>query len=359
MMRGPADLPCSHCKELGAPVTCSICKLQVCERCTDPLTCSKPVGRVLMLGRGARMRAVDPRGHHAIVKQPLGDLALLDLRNRRWLGAVQIPFYIEPRHIALTDDGRVLYREQQDGRQGTVYVAPVCLIDALTGAKLWRDDVEGPSPALLGVTPRQKYIWYTTGQLRGTHVRVLSPPVKVGELAPLDRIPVDAATIDEDRDLLATGCSGLVAVHRIQAGFEPWLRGTTTGQIVWLAFGDPGLITLTQHPGGVHVEIRELAPGLELVQSRRLDGIGAAAVSRDGAYLALGIASALHVYDLRDRTLGTHTIFDEHTNRISCLAFGADHVLISGDEDRRIILRPRGEDGRYTRDLVEQELEAP
>jgi len=359
VMRGPADLPCSHCKELGAPNTCSICKLQVCERCTDPLTCSKPVGRVLMLGRGSRMRAVDPRGHHAIVKQPLGDLAILDLGNRRWLGAVQIPYYIAPSHVALTDDGRVIYREQQYQREGVTYTAPVCLIDARTGAKLWRDDVEGPSPVLLGVTPRQKYIWYTTGQLRGTHVRVLSPPAKVGELAPLDRNPVDAATIDEDRDLLATGCSGLVAVHRIRAGLEPWLRGTTTGQIVWLAFSDAGLVTITRHPNRVHVEIRELVPGLEPVQSRWLDEFGAAAVSRDGAYLAVSIARALHVYDLRDRTMNTHTIFDEHTDRISCLAFGADHVLISSDEDRRIILRPRGEDGRYTRDLIVQELDAP
>lgn len=357
MMRGPADLPCSHCKQLGAPLTCGICKHQICERCVDPLTCSEPVGRILTLGRGARMRAVDPRGHHALVTQPLRGLMLLDLVGRRWIGEVSIPLHVEPSHVELTDDGRVLYREQQDGRAGTIRLAPVSLIDARTGAMLWRDHVDGPSPALLGVTPRQKYVWYTTGLIRGTNVRVVSPPSIVGDISPLEGKPVRAATIDEHLDLLATGCSGHLAVHRIVNGFEPWLRGTTPDRIAWLAFAVGGLVAIVQHLGGIRIEVRELVPDLEPVHSRTFEGeLGGAAVSRDGTHLAVAVGRALHVYDLRDRTLGTHAVFDEHSGRIRCIAFASDHVLISGDDDRRIIMRPRDADGRYTRELVTQEL---
>jgi hypothetical protein len=74
-----------------------------------------------------------------------------------------------------------------------------------------------------------------------------------------------------------------------------------------------------------------------------------ASLSRDGRYLALAIDEELTVYDLDDEI---ETVFSEHTDTISLVRFaGDDHVLISADDDNRVVLRPRTPTG-YARPLI-------
>src|SRR4051794_40088112 len=117
--RGPGAVGCAHCTRLGATASCEVCGHLVCPACAaDWSTCALPSGKVLRLGRGARLFEVDPAGRLGLVSTWTGGLKIVDLRALRWSSPSTSSFEsrrtfatssdVRPR---LTADGRLIRPE--------------------------------------------------------------------------------------------------------------------------------------------------------------------------------------------------------------------------------------------------------
>src|SRR3954463_15469015 len=83
--RGPGDVGCAHCTQIGATETCQVCTHLVCPKCAaDWATCPQPSGRVVRLGMGGRLRDADPVGRFALISYMHKGPRLLDLRKLHW-----------------------------------------------------------------------------------------------------------------------------------------------------------------------------------------------------------------------------------------------------------------------------------
>lgn len=381
VLRAPGEVGCSHCKTIGATTSCPVCKRLVCDPCAaDWATCDEPSGRIVRLGLTARVRDVDPLGRFALISHWRQPLRLFDLRRLCWISDVQLSRWMllaarafPPR---LTSDGHVIYagvglhgvatktQSLSDRLLDTIYARPLAGGEPVALAH---------EPPLHGtaVSAVHDCFWYVSER---QHVAVVAraqkaampapssaialsdapppvPPTRVVSVEPLPRKVVQAAYVDAERDLLAAASWGELVLHRLRDGELVRLgRATpqTSGNVTWIAVAGSWLaVTAHAAGGGTNVEVRRLESDLsigDVVYHHHLGArLTAAALSRDGRFLAVGYGDRLLVHSLDDDRV---TVFDEHTDTINVVRFASDdHLLISADTDNRVVLRPRTQNG--------------
>ncbi len=384
--RGPGAVGCAHCRKLGAETACAVCKHLVCEVCAaDWATCDEPSGRVFRLGMTRRLFEVDPSGRFGLVSRWRGALKLVDLRGLCWMRDVALPsLHLGWRelHPRLTSDGRLIVPVLQLRKDAQLFqglsitsltdtvarVAMTPLADAW--ARVILEDVPAPARGARVSAHGDRYSYVTDTEcvavISVMEVPELPTSASLVNLAPLARAPamttaiyeplprkvVQVACVDASRELLAAATWGEIVLDRMvgdRLERVGWVK--TTGDVSWLTVAGPHLAARV--PGAVKVWRlgEDLSIG-ELVLS--IDhGAHAAALSRDGRYLAVGRGSALAVHDL-DRA--TSETFDGHTDDISFVRFvGDDHLLVTADDDNRVMIRPRTPTG-YARAVMPVEL---
>jgi hypothetical protein len=238
------------------------------------------------------------------------------------------------------------------------------------------NDVEGPhsctavsatDDVLAYVTDTQRVVVMRHGRvevaappaaaLMGLGAAPVQPPMPyrfVSQVCePLPRKVISAIAIDGERDRLASATWREVAIHHVHAGAVERIEHFDTridANITWIALTGRWLAYST----GYRLEVRALEEnGTAGAVKYHHTGVDAAAISRDGAYLAIAHGSDLVVHDLdRDERVE----FTEHSDGIHYIRFASDdHMLISGDQDNRVIMRPRTEAG-YAKPIVDVEL---
>ncbi|HTL35378.1 MAG TPA: hypothetical protein VL326_19750 [Kofleriaceae bacterium] len=380
--RGAGDVGCAHCTQFGATETCQVCKLLVCEKCAaDWTTCNEQAARVLRLGMGWRVRDVDPKGRYALVSRALKIPRIVDLRQLRWLGsthlvanAMGMMAKYPPR---LTSDGLLVHADVSWVTNDTVFVG--LRYRGMFGAPpdVVLENVDGPLGGSTCVSAvDDKYAHVTEGQrvvvvehsqlgpqeapqaaqtiMHGAFSRDPSFRYRAESYEPLPRKVVSAIAVDGERDLLASATWREVAIHKMIEGKLERFGYLDTGfdaNITVLALTGRWLVYGTAH----RLEVRPISSSGDIgkVMLRHDGAVDAFAVSRDGSYLAIGEGSDLVLHDLdRDRRVE----YAEHSDKISYVRFASDdHVLISGDNDNRVVLRPRTADG-YAKPVVKVAL---
>lgn len=388
--RGPGAVGCAHCRKLGADVACAVCKHLVCDACAkDWATCDEPWGRVFRLGMTGRLIEVDPSGRFGLVSRWRGTLKLVDLRGLRWVPDVTLPsLHLGWREVnpKLTSDGRLILPVLQLRNDSPLFqgIAMTSLTDTVprvtmaalgdVQARVILEDVPAPARGASVSAHGDRYSYVTDTEC----VAVISPlentelpaSASLVNFAPLARVPqvttatyeplprkvVQVACVDASRDLLAAATWGEIVLHRMvgdRLERVGWVK--TTGDVSWLAVAGPYLAARV--PGAVKVWrlAADLSIGEVVVSVDR--HVQVAALSRDGRYLAVGVdGSAIVVHDL-DR--GTVESFDGHTDDISLVRFvGDDHLLVTADDDNRVMIRPRTPTG-YARAVMPVELREP
>lgn len=157
-----------------------------------------------------------------------------------------------------------------------------------------------------------------------------------------------------DRDILATGTWRVLSLDRIVYDELEHIARLDTGldgNIRWIALAGSHLV----YEAANRIEVRRLdvhyQPGP--VSYWRLGGVSSAALFVDGRYLALAYDKQLIV---RDLDTNEDLEFSEHTDTISFMRFTHDHMLITADDDNRLILRPRSATG-YVRAIIAANLQ--
>ncbi|HUS28090.1 MAG TPA: hypothetical protein VMZ53_06260 [Kofleriaceae bacterium] len=382
--RGAGDVGCAHCTQFGARKTCRVCKLQVCDVCAaDWTTCSEPAGRELRLGMGWRVRDVDPKGRFAFVTHILKAPRIVELRQLRWFGPAPIGLNLynslrsaPPR---LTSDGLFVHADVSLVNDSTYIDGVRWHTLGATRVAVHVKDVEGPHSSTCVSAVNDTFAYVTDSQRvvvmrHGPMTMDALPPAAavvthpgvvrhdpsllfrfVSETyEPLPRKVISAIDLDGERDLLASVTWRELAIHRTVGGKLERVAHLDTGIHAnltfvaltgrWLAYGTHSCIELRpmKHDGSIG----------EVVQ-RHSGRIGAAALSRDGAYLAVAIDSKLVVEDLERFSTAE---FTEHSDGINYVRFASDdHMLISGDQDNRIVVRPRTAAG-YAVPVIDVEL---
>jgi hypothetical protein len=380
--RGAGDVGCAHCTQFGARETCQVCGLQVCETCAaDWTTCSAQASRELRLGLGWRLRDVDPKGRYALVSRVMKAPHIVDLRQLRWLG--ETPLVINATALMarypprLTSDGLLAYADISIV-DGAVRHSGMRYREMLGGSpNVGIDSVEGPLGGCTCVSAVGDWYAHVTESQRVvvlTHDRNAPAPdpqaatvVGYGALSsgpvfrcvtrsyePLPRKVVSAIAIDSERELLASATWREIAIHKMVEDKLERFAYLDTGidaNISWLALTGRWLAYGTQ--SRVYVRSIDEHGAIGEVHYQHQGRIETAAISRDGAYLAVAHDSMLSVVDLVKLA---STEFDEHSDGINYVRFGSeDHMLISGDQDNRVMLRPRTEAG-YAHPVVRVEL---
>jgi hypothetical protein len=382
--RGAGDVGCAHCTQFGATETCQVCKLLVCEKCAaDWTTCNEQAARMLRLGMGWRVRDVDPKGRYALVSRALKVPRIVDLRQLRWLGtthlvanAMGMMAKYPPR---LTSDGMLVHADVSWVTNDVVFVGlryramlavtPDILIANVDGPLGGSTCVSAVNDKYAHVTESQRVVVVEHSMLgpqdtpkaaqtvmHGAFARDPSFRYRAETYEPLPRKVISAIALDGERDLLASATWREVAVHRMVEGKLERFGYFDTGidaNLTWLSLTGRWLAYGTAH----RIEVRPIATNGEIGKVMlRHDSTSelVAAVSRDGSYLAMGEGDDLLVHDLdRDRRVE----FTEHSDKINYVRFASDdHVLISGDNDNRVVLRPRTPEG-YAKPVVNVELQ--
>lgn len=391
--RGAGAVGCAHCKVIGATVACRVCKHLVCPRCdADWATCDEPAARVIRLGTTARLRDVDPSGQLGLVSRWRGALRVFDLRRLRWVRDAWLPrsawtigWKTPPR---LTSTGRALYPKYTLAARGT---DPDVAFEGTAVARLDGRDaplVEGPRPgAGSGMSKTGDVYWYiadtqvvvtiataatpslpaATAPVQLSTIELLDrADLRVASLNPLPYKVVQAAHVDGGRGLLASGTWGEVVLHRITDGKLARLGGVkTAGDLRWIEVAGAHLAAGVAHGGRTQLTVWRLREDLSIGDEvHRITGRRAlrdASLSRDGRYLAAAFGDDVQVLDL-DR--GSSATFGEHTDGVTLVQFaGDDHVLITADDDNRVVLRPRAASGyaeaTVPLDVPDEEVELP
>jgi hypothetical protein len=382
VLRSAGDVGCAHCAKSGADQSCQVCTRLVCPTCAaDWATCDEPSGRMVRLGRSARVRDVDPLGRLALVSHWREPLRLFDLRQLRWVPDIEIErrIYLWSRAAPprLAADGSLVYADVD--RRGGELVYRGIHWHAFGRAQ----DAECVADRPVHGTPisatRDRY-WYITDS---QHVVVMSrqrpdarPTPAAASLImferelptvpqqivkhvyePLSRKVVQAAFVDGERDLLASASWSELALHRLVDGRSELISRAKTdieGDVIWLAVAGPWYVAAVRRSGGaVRLQLHRLDATYALGPVARAITLAApllsAALSRGGRHLAIATREGLTVHDLDTAESST---FDEHTDDINYVRFASDdHLLISADADNRVILRPRTTTG-YARALL-------
>ena len=378
--RGPGAVGCAHCTKLGAEVACGVCKHLVCPACAnDWSTCDQPWGRVFRLGMTARLVDVDPTAKLGLVSRWHGPMRYVDLRALRWIEGGDVPKLVRGRDLQprLTSDGR-LFQHDWNSAYFDEY-QPLYRGIAVSSSVSMRTHVARGMPEPVrcaGMSLRDDRYWYVTSSESVAIVRTVpasslphhaasvavgpidaAASLEVTEYQPLPRKVVQAAFFDDGRELLVSASWGEVMVHRILAEkLEPICYVKTTGDVLWVAIAGPYLAANVKQGPGRGITVWKLDANLAIasVVLRVVDKVGIAALSRDGRYLAVGMTNEqVLLHGLDD---GSVTTFDEHTDDVSYVGFvGDDQLLVTADDDNRVILRPRTPTG-YAGALMETEL---
>jgi hypothetical protein len=362
--RGGDAVGCVHCTAMGGAVECRICGRVVCVACAaDWTTCDQPSGRILRLGMTARLRDVDPQGRLGLVFRFPMRWRLVDLRALRWVAAPELPRRM-PFAPRLTGNAHLVYPSF------TYYAA-----DGSSSG--FRDLVRhsltsGDSAASTARRPAHCVIVSRAGRWYGyasEHETVelyeLGAPaadaapvatIGLGEIAagalgaPRSLTPfpggvVQSVAVDDARDLVASGTWGKVALYGLGGGQPVHLGAADVdGDVRWIAVGGSTLAASVSEPGGhalVAWRIEDnLTVGPIVYRHASREPVRFASLSGDGAYLAVGRADASVV--VHRIGAGTTAVFTEHTDAVSFVRFaGDDHLLITADDDNRVVLRPR------------------
>jgi hypothetical protein len=363
--RGPGAVGCAHCRTIGATVDCRVCGHLVCPACAaDWTTCEAPSGRVIRLGTTARLRDVDPTGRLGLVSRWRGAMRLLDLRRMCWVNGPELPGYYRPGVMTqvvprLTGRGHLLHPVWVTGVEAnSLVLAGLAATSVLTGEKAELET--GPASHGGMVSATGDRYWFIGESERIEIVQLATMPGTAGavSLGPIEAWRVDryepmpgkvmqSAFVDAERELIAVGTWGGVGLYRINEGRHPPLgRAEAPGDVRWIALGGHRLAAIVGGRAAITVwRLKDdLTIGGVMYHHSCASRVRAASLSRDGRYLALGLADdsvELHALDT-----ATVTRFTEHTDRICLVAFaGDDHLLVTADNDNRVVLRPRVADG--------------
>ena len=370
--RGPGAVGCAHCKVIGARGACRVCMRLVCPPCeADWTTCDEPSGRVVRLGRTARLRDVDPSGRLGLVSRWRGPLRMLDLRRLRWVPSeVTRKAWLFRGRCAprLTSSGRVLYAWFDVGPGESLEIDAALRFVGIVRAGVEGGDapiIKGPAPLQgSGVSKVGDVFWYTAD----TQIVVTMTPgptpersdeVTVATLDPLPYKVVQAAYVDGARGLLASGTWGQIVLHRIVDGrLERLGAAQTSGDLRWIEVAGPYLAAGVSRGRRTNVHVWRLHEDRTIGEEvHRIEGhraLRAASLARDGRYLAVAFGDDVQVIAV-DR--GTTVTFGEHTDGVALVRFvGDDHLLVTADHDNRVVLRPRTEDG-YAAAVIPLELD--
>ena len=349
--RGAGDVGCAHCTVIGADRSCQVCTRLVCEVCgADWTTCPEPTGREVRLGRTARLRDVDPSGRIGLVTRWVGSMKLFDVRRLRWVD-VELPRHhtVREKQIVerLTPTGELLFNQymftpNDSTAQTFLSVRKRSLV---TGEHL---DIATQEPIEnAAVTTDGHYYYVTSTQL----VFVIAPDGAVRRFEPMPRRVVQACHVDMDRGVLVSATWGEILLHRIvDDALLPLTRLAVQGNVGWVALEEPWLVACVEDIVRVWRLGENLAIGREVYQHLVGHNWRTGSISRDGRYLALGVDRKVIVHDLEQDVSIT---FEDHSDDICLVRFaGPDHLLITADEDNRVILRPRTPAG-YVRSLID------
>lgn len=350
-------VPCAHCREpLHGDRQCAGCQRAVCQRCaSEPDSCRRPRARVARLGRGARLRAVDPDGEVALVSSWTGKLRRWDLEARRYLGDVDAGRWLgdSTRFAGMLRDGSLV------DRRGSL---------TATGAWVCRC---GAHPVIVS----------------GERVEVRGAGVDV---RPLPRTEISRAAFDCESQLLAVASHDQLVVFRWRGGSLARIGSARTeGEPVsWLAVAGDRVAGLTArgrrgrlrgyrcasavfYPlpfyewiGGERSELRfrpiDAPPGepagalddeVGVARDQYIEVEPArASMSSDGRLIAVALEDG--VAAVHDLERGRVSLFGDHTDGLCYVGIAAGgRLLITGDNDNRVIVRERDGDG-FARWLV-------
>lgn len=358
--RGAGDVGCAHCTVIGADRSCQVCTRLVCESCgADWTTCPEPSGREVRLGRTARLRDVDPSGRIGLVTRWAGPMRLFDVRRLRWVTAEL------PRQRSIKDD-QILERLTPTGElywnlylYGSDEAATFRALQKQSLATGELTSIPGAEPdAHAAMTSDGHYYFVSSTQL----VVVVAPDGTVRTFEPMPRRVVHACFLDIDREVLVSATWGEILVHRVLGDtLVPITRIGVEGNVSWVSLEEPWLVACV---GGV-VRVwrvganygKDASPGdIQFALGRGVhqqivgDPLRMASQSRDGRYLAMAVDRKIVLHDLEQ---GVSTELEGHTDDICLVRFvGVDQLLVTADEDNRVILRPRTPAG-YVRTLIE------
>jgi hypothetical protein len=330
---------------------------------------------------GWRLRDVDPKGRLALVAHPIRAPRIVDLRQLRWRGEspIGLNLYSALKSVPprLTSNGLLVHADISLINSDSTRIDGVRW-HTLEGEHITvhANDIEGPHSCTVVSATDDVFAYVTETQrvivMRQRRLEVAPPPAAalmmhpemVTEPArplrftshtcePLPRKVISAIAIDGERDRLASATWREIAIHLVRGGTVELIDHFDTridANITWLALTGRWLAYGT----GYRLEVRGLQENGTADSIRyHHEGVDAAAISRDGSYLAFARGSDLIVHDLdRDEQVE----FTEHSDGINYVRFASDdHMLISGDNDNRIVMRPRTETG-YAKPIVDVEL---
>jgi hypothetical protein len=365
--RGPGDVGCAHCTKIGATQTCQVCTHLVCDACAaDWTTCSEPAGREVRLGTTARVKDVDPNGRFAIVSHWVKAPRLFDLRQLRWnelpmsRSEIALMHNFPPRvtSTGLLAHANIRWVDNETTIWGVRWRSLAGSVDEVIDAEgMQRCTMMSTSDQLAYVSMSEKVVVMTPelGELpHATSVllpRAFAGPtfsVATRVYDPMPRKVIHAMHLTND--ILVTSTWRELAIDRIvDDKLERLVRLDTArdANIHWVALAGNVLAYVTQ--GVVEVRRVDAAYNVGEVFARHRGDFNSAALSVDGRYLALGMGDRVILHDLEHDVL---TTYEEHSDKVSFVKFAADdHMLITADDDNRVVLRPRTEAG-YARAII-------
>lgn len=335
---------------MGADRSCQVCTRLVCEKCgADWTTCPEPTGREIRLGRTARLRDVDPTGRIGLVTRWVGDMKLVDMRRLRWVSAEP------PRHHKV-HDSQILERLTPTGELYCNQYAPPgddpIVFEALQRRALATSgqttvNTNGLEPDHgAGMTTDGHYYFVSTTQL----VVVVAPDTSVRAFEPLPKRVVQACHVDVEVGILASATWGEITLHRIAGEAIGFLsRVQLTGNARWVVFEEPYLAACIDRVVRVWRVGENFAIGRQVYEAEVTDS-PTGTFSRDGRYLAFADGAKVILHDLEQEV---SIAFEDHSDTICLVRFaGMDQLLITADEDNRVVLRPRTATG-YVRTVID------
>jgi WD40 repeat protein len=353
--RGAGDVGCAHCTVIGADRACQVCTRQVCETCgADWTTCPEPTGREVRLGRTARLRDVDPAGRLGLVTRWVGGMRLLDIRRLRWISTqlAEDDGVHDKQIVERLTPNAELYTNHYAWEPGdqTSLFASLRKRSLVTG-EVTEIEVHGRKPSHnAGMTSDGHYYYVSAEQL----VVIVAPDGTSRAFEPMPRRVVQACHVDMELGILVSATWGEILIHRIIGdALMPLAKHAVEGNVSWVALEEPFLAACVED----HVHAWRVGENLAFGREVHQELVGHAwhtgALSRDGRYLAIGVDRKVILHDLEQDSSVT---FEDHTDDICTVRFaGTDQLLVTADEDNRVVIRPRVASG-YVRSTIDIDI---
>lgn len=278
-------------------------------------------------------------------------MRLFDVRRLRWVDVEELP-----RHNKV-HEGQILERISPAGELYFNYYMPTLAYAESSGfldlrrrsmrtGEITKFATEEPLQTA-AMTNDGHYYFVSATQL----VVVIAPDGTVRTFEPMPHKVVQACLLDLDRNVLLSATWGEILLHRVVGDkLLPLARFAVTGNVSWLALEEPRLVACVDGIVRVWHIGANFAIGREEYQHVASDPLRAASLSRDGRFLAIGVDRKVIVHDL-DQDVSTE--LEGHSDDICLVRFvGSDHLLVTADEDNRVILRPRTATG-YVRSVID------